>query len=52
MKVNAADLMGKLLSQSVATTGYSLTLASLKLNSMLVDRNTLTVDVDAALTIN
>ena len=52
MKVNAADLMGKLLSQSVATTGYSLTLASVKLNSMLVDRNTLTVDVDAALTIN
>jgi hypothetical protein len=52
MKVNAADLMGKLLSQSVATSGYSLTLASLKLNSMLVDRNTLTVDVDAALTIN
>jgi hypothetical protein len=51
MKVNAADLMGKLLSQSVATTGYSLTLDSLKLHSMLIDHNALVVDLDAALSI-
>jgi hypothetical protein len=51
MKVNAADLMGKLLSQSVATTGYTLTLNSLKLHSMLVDHDALVVDVDAAMSV-
>jgi hypothetical protein len=52
MKVNAADLMGKLLSQSVAATGYTLTLNSLKLHSMLVDHEALVVDVDAAMSID
>jgi hypothetical protein len=52
MKVNAADLMGKLLSQSVATTGYTLTLDSLKLHSMQVDHAALVVDVDAAMSID
>ena len=47
MKVNAADLMRKVLNQSVATTGYTLTLNSLKLHSMLVDHNALVLDVDA-----
>jgi hypothetical protein len=51
MKVDAEDLMGKLLSQSVAATGYTLTLDSLKLHSMLVDHGALVVDVDAALSI-
>jgi hypothetical protein len=51
MKVNAADLMGKLLSQSVASTGYTLTLDSLKLHSMLVDHDALVVDVDATLSV-
>ena len=51
MKVNAADMMSKLLSQSAATTGYTLTLDSLKLHSMLVDHNALVVDVDAAMTV-
>ncbi len=51
MKVNAADLMGKLLSQSVASTGYALTLDSLKLHSMLVDHDALVVDVDAGLSV-
>ena len=51
MKVNAADLMGKLLSQSVATTGYTLTLNSLELHSMVVDHDTLVVDVDAAMSV-
>ena len=52
MKVSAAELMGKLLSQSVATTGYSLTLDSLKLHSMQVDHGSLVVDVDAGLSVN
>jgi hypothetical protein len=51
MKVNAAEMMGKLLGQSVATTGYTLTLDSLKLHSMLVDHNALVVDVDAAMSV-
>ena len=51
MKVNAADLMRELLSQSVSTTGYTLTLNSLKLHSMLVDHNALVVDVDAGVSV-
>jgi hypothetical protein len=52
MKMNAADLMRKVLSQSVATTGYTLTLDSLKLHSMLVDHNALVVDVDADMSVD
>ena len=52
MKVNAADLMRKLLSQSMTATGYALTLESLKLHSMVVDRDALVVDVDAGIGIN
>jgi hypothetical protein len=52
MKVNAADLMRKLLSQSQAATGYTLTLDSLKLHSMVVDHDALVVDVDAGLGID
>jgi hypothetical protein len=51
MKVNAADLIGKLLSQSVSSTGYSLNLEFLKLHSMVVDRDCLVVDVDANVTV-
>ncbi len=51
LKMNAADLMRELLSQSVAATGYTLTLTSLKLHSMLVDHNALVVDVDAAMSV-
>jgi len=51
MKVNAATLMSKLLSQSVAATGYTLSLDSLKLHSMQVDHNALVVDVDAVMSI-
>lgn len=47
MKVNAADLIGKLLNQSVTSTGYALKLDSLKLHSMTVDHQSLVVDVDA-----
>jgi hypothetical protein len=52
MKVNAADLMRKLLSQSLTATGYTLTLESLKLHSMLVDHDALVVDVDAGMGID
>jgi hypothetical protein len=52
MKVNAADLMRKVLTQSVATTGYALTLNSLKLHSMQVDHNTLVLDVDADMSVD
>jgi hypothetical protein len=51
MKVNAANLMGKLLLQSVASTGYTLTLKSLKLHSMDVDHDALVVDVDALMSV-
>ena len=51
MKMNAADLLSKLLSQSVTATGYTLTLKSLKIHSMLVERNALVVDVDAGLSV-
>jgi hypothetical protein len=47
MKVNAADLMRKLLLHSSDTTGYALSLNSLKLHSMLVEGRALTLDVDA-----
>ena len=52
MKLDAAETMGKLLSQSVASTGYALTLDSLKLHSMTVDHDALVVDVDAALSVD
>jgi hypothetical protein len=52
MKVNAADLMRKVLAQSVPATGYTLTLDELKLHSMLVDHDALVVDVDADMSVN
>ena len=52
MKVNAADLMRKLLVNSATTTGYTLTLSSLKLHSMLVEGQSLTLDLDANMNVN
>jgi hypothetical protein len=52
MTVDIAQTTGKLLSQSVASTGYALVLNSLKLHSMTVDHNALVVDLDAALSVN
>ncbi len=52
MKLNAADLVRKLLVQSLASTGYTITLDTLKLHSMLVDHEALTIDVDAAIGID
>jgi hypothetical protein len=51
MKVNAAELIRKLLSQSLASTGYTLTLDSLKLHSMMVEHDVLNIDVDAAMSL-
>jgi hypothetical protein len=52
MKVNAADLMRKLLADSAQQTGYSLSLNNLKLHSMLIEGPALVVDVDANMSVN
>jgi len=52
MKVNAAELMRQLLTRSTETTGYTLTLDSLKMHSMLVEGDALIVDVDAGMNVN
>lgn len=52
MKVNAADLMRKLLADSARTTGYALSLDHLKLHSMLVEGQILNVDLDASMSVN
>jgi hypothetical protein len=49
MKVNAAVLMRQLLSRSTETTGYALSLNSLKLHSLFVEGERLVMDVDADL---
>ena len=51
MKVNAADLMRQLLSRSAETTGYAITLTSLKIHSMLVEGSLLVLDVDTGLSV-
>jgi hypothetical protein len=52
MKVNAAVLMRQLLSRSTETTGYALSLNSLKLHSLLVEGQSLVMDVDADLKVD
>ncbi|GAC1418361.1 MAG: hypothetical protein NVSMB62_10060 [Acidobacteriaceae bacterium] len=52
MKVNAADLIRKLLSQSLSSTGYMVSLDQLKLHSMQVDHHVLVVDTDARIGID
>jgi hypothetical protein len=52
MKVNAAVLMRQLLSRSTETTGYALSLNSLKLHSLLVEGESLVMDADATLKVN
>ncbi len=49
MKVNAAELMRTLLVRAPDSTGYTLTLTSLKLHSMQVDGQVLVVDLDASI---
>ena len=52
MKVNAAALMRQLLSRSTETTGYALSLNSLKLHSLLVEGDSLVMDADATLKVD
>jgi hypothetical protein len=51
MKVNAADLMRQLLSRSAESTGYAITLTSLKIHSMIVQGTLLVLDVDTGLSV-
>jgi hypothetical protein len=51
MKVNAADLLRQLLSQSTETTGYQILLDDLKIHSMQVQGPTLAVDFDGNLSV-
>jgi hypothetical protein len=52
MKMNAAVLMRQLLSRSTETTGYALSLDSLKLHSLLVEGASLVMDADANLKVD
>jgi hypothetical protein len=52
MRVNAAILMRQLLSRSTETTGYTLSLNSLKLHSLLVEGDSLVMDADANLRVD
>jgi hypothetical protein len=52
MKVNAAVLMRQLLSRSTETTGYALSLDSLKLHSLLIEGASLVMDADANLKVD
>jgi hypothetical protein len=51
MKVNAADLLRKALEGSTATSGYKVTLDRLKIHSVLVQEETLVVDVDGDISV-
>ncbi len=52
MKINAADLLRSALARSKQATGYDLTLDRLKIHSMLVEKDTVTVDLDGNLRVN
>jgi hypothetical protein len=52
MKLNAAVLMRQLLGRSAETTGYALSLNSLKLHSLLVEGESLVMDADATLKVD
>ena len=52
MKVDAADLMRQVLARSAETTGYALSLTSLKIHSMVVEGDFLVLDVDAGMDVN
>ena len=52
MKVNAADLVRQLLTRSKEAMGYSVTLNSLKMHSLLVEGDALVMDADASLDVD
>jgi hypothetical protein len=51
MKVNAADILRKALTDSTATSGYKVSLDRLKIHSILVDGDSLVVDLDGDLSV-
>jgi len=52
MKLNAAELLRVAMAKSRETTGYDLSLDRLKVHSMLVSKDALTVDMDGSLRVN
>ena len=52
LKINAAELLRTALARSRQSTGYDLTLDNLKIHSMLVQDDTLAVDLDGTLRVN
>ncbi len=52
MKINAADLVKQLLSNSAQSTGYDLKLDNLKIHSMVVQNGALVVDLDGTLSVH
>jgi hypothetical protein len=52
LKINAAAMLRQLLAQSLASTGYVLTLDHLKIHSMLIEGDHLIVDLDGDLSVN
>ncbi len=52
MRINAADLVRQLLSDSTRTTGYDLKLNNLKVHSMQVNGDSLVVDFDGDLSVH
>ncbi len=51
MRLDAADVLRESLKRSHDTTGYQVALDSLKVHSMVVEKNVMTVDLDGALSI-
>ena len=51
MKINIAEQIRRLLSKSVESTGYNISLDNLKIHSMQVDHSDLDVDFDATLSV-
>ena len=51
MKVNAANLLSKALEGSTATSGYSVRIERLKIDSLRIDGDDLVVDVDGDLSV-
>lgn len=51
MKVNAADLLRKALAGSAASTGYTVALDKLRIDSMQIQGDTLVVEFDGALSV-
>jgi hypothetical protein len=51
MKVNAADLLRKALADSTVTAGFKVTLDRLKIHSVIIDGDSLVVDVDGDLSV-